>query len=479
MVRPKTVRPMLKTSRMKKKSKDLEASLMLEEDNHIQSEYITNLQQQIYFLELELQVMKEKAASGRFAGGTGLSKNAPLDTHMNSLREKYAAMEKKYRKKMRDKEREVDDTQVKEKKVMMKLHRTEAELSLSKDRTDELEKQLESMNLEHVKKVVAKDHRIIDLEESLASKKKELDEKTASSQLKQTALLNTIDSLKSEIKEQKAKLEETTAEALLHERKRIAAQENESRIQEEFLIKDAEVVRILDELDKEKDIIRKLDTKTQTLELEMKAERDAATRSNALVANLREKYERQSDELKKIEATFKEFKASDERWRKKYNILDVDNESLQKKFETLTTEYEHLHTALTQEQEEKNTLIVKNEDDVDIIRRLEERQKELDSKIELLQKLRNDHETEAKIAIQDQSKAEQKLADFQADHDELVEKYEAVCSDFDVASKRLAVSTQLENIDLEQFTTLCSANLKIADSIKGLMSSLDKSNNRR
>jgi len=469
----------MKTSRMKKKAKDFEASLMLEEDNHIQSEYITNLQQQIYFLELELQVMKEKAASGRFAGGTGLSKNAPLDTHMNSLREKYAAMEKKYKKKLRDKEREVDETQVREKRVQKKLQRTEADLTTSSERVEELEKQIEAMNLEHVKKVVGKDHRIIDLEESLASKKKELEEKAASSQTKQTTLLNTIDILKTEIKDQKNKLEEAKDDAQLHERKRLAAQENESCIQEEFLIKDAEVVRILDELEKQKDIVRKLDTKTQTLELEMKAERDAASRSNALLLNLREKYERQTDELKQLEATFKEFKASDERWRKKFNILDVDNESLQKKFETLTSEHEQLQNVLIQEQEEKNTFIVKHEDDLDMIRRLEERQKELDSKIELLQKLRNDHETEAKIAQLDQSKAEQKLADFQTEHEELVEKYESVCSDLDVATQRLAVSAQLENIDLEQFTTLCSANLKIADSIKGLMSSLEKSASKK
>ena len=88
-------------SRNKKSSGiDIEKNILQNEDNYLQSEYITNLQQQIYFLELELQVMKEKQASGRFAG-KGLSSNVPLDTHMNSLRDKYTAMEKKFKKKIR------------------------------------------------------------------------------------------------------------------------------------------------------------------------------------------------------------------------------------------------------------------------------------------------------------------------------------------------------------------------------------------
>lgn len=72
------------------------------EKSHLQGEYITNLQQQIYFLELELQIMKEKATTGQFAGRTNISKTAPIDTHVNSLRDKYQYMEKKFKKKVKE-----------------------------------------------------------------------------------------------------------------------------------------------------------------------------------------------------------------------------------------------------------------------------------------------------------------------------------------------------------------------------------------
>jgi len=99
------------TNRRTSGVRDKEKEALVDEDNYLSSEYITNLQQQIYFLELELQVMKEKQASGRFAG-KALGTNVPLDTHMNSLRDKYTSMEKKFKKKIRKME---EDSEIKTK----------------------------------------------------------------------------------------------------------------------------------------------------------------------------------------------------------------------------------------------------------------------------------------------------------------------------------------------------------------------------
>merc|ERR1712154_157891 len=63
---------------------------------------------------------KEKQSSGRFAG-KALSTNVPLDTHMNSLRDKYMAMEKKFKKKIRKMEEEADNLSKKNEDLSMKL----------------------------------------------------------------------------------------------------------------------------------------------------------------------------------------------------------------------------------------------------------------------------------------------------------------------------------------------------------------------
>merc|ERR1719410_2172938 len=122
-------------TRSNRRGRDAEKEQLVEEDNHLSSEYITNLQQQIYFLELELQVMKEKQSSGRFAG-KALSTNVPLDTHMNSLRDKYMAMEKKFKKKIRKMEEEADNLHKKNEELSMKLER---ETTANQDCTAKIE----------------------------------------------------------------------------------------------------------------------------------------------------------------------------------------------------------------------------------------------------------------------------------------------------------------------------------------------------
>jgi hypothetical protein len=78
----------------------------------LENEYIVNLQQQVYFLELELNLMKKAGGGGGSTNPTGLrgsgapsageatsdAPDAPLDDVMVSLREKYVRMEAEYKK---------------------------------------------------------------------------------------------------------------------------------------------------------------------------------------------------------------------------------------------------------------------------------------------------------------------------------------------------------------------------------------------
>ena len=86
----------------------------------LENEYIVNLQQQVYFLELELNLLKKAGGGGGSMNPAGLRgsgaptgngdasmtdanvPDAPLDDVMLSLREKYVKMEAEYKKDMED-----------------------------------------------------------------------------------------------------------------------------------------------------------------------------------------------------------------------------------------------------------------------------------------------------------------------------------------------------------------------------------------
>jgi hypothetical protein len=87
-----------------------------DESQNLENEYIVNLQQQVYFLELELNLLKKSGgSSGQTAGLRGSSApdstdpDAPLDNVILSLREKYITMEDDYKNKVKELENRLAD----------------------------------------------------------------------------------------------------------------------------------------------------------------------------------------------------------------------------------------------------------------------------------------------------------------------------------------------------------------------------------
>ncbi len=79
------------------------AAASADASSSIRDEYITNLQQQIYFLELENNLLKKSGAAGGSGGGKGagpsldIDPSGPLETHLSTLRSKYTDLEGQYK----------------------------------------------------------------------------------------------------------------------------------------------------------------------------------------------------------------------------------------------------------------------------------------------------------------------------------------------------------------------------------------------
>lgn len=70
-------------------------------DRQLEKDYVINLQQQVYFLELELNLLK-KASVPKAVGGLGIDvlPDGPLESVILALREKYDKMEAEYKHKL-------------------------------------------------------------------------------------------------------------------------------------------------------------------------------------------------------------------------------------------------------------------------------------------------------------------------------------------------------------------------------------------
>ena len=78
--------------------------------------------------------------------GKGLNSNAPLDTHMNSLRDKYMQMEKKYKKRLRKLEEENDTFKTENKDLTKRLERESQQNLEFHSRIENFETEIEKKN---------------------------------------------------------------------------------------------------------------------------------------------------------------------------------------------------------------------------------------------------------------------------------------------------------------------------------------------
>ena len=109
------------------------SSQKIEQSSKIESDFIENLKKQIYFMEMELKLMKEREKEIAKSGGFTQLFNDDKDpsTHIQQLKVKYANMRKKMEDQilsLNDKKREVTGTNVSLKAKLASLQKLEQEV---------------------------------------------------------------------------------------------------------------------------------------------------------------------------------------------------------------------------------------------------------------------------------------------------------------------------------------------------------------
>jgi len=453
---------------------DPEKDGLIDEDNYLQSEYITNLQQQIYFLELELQVMKEKQASGRFAG-KALSTNVPLDTHMNSLRDKYMSMEKKFKKKIRKMEEEEEKITKKNEELTMKLERATIE---NKDYSETLEKysqEREASNNSHLADKLKLENRVEKLNDKL-SEKNNLYE-TISDKYREFRIESRteIDKLKDEIRTFKKDIEESKRISNITEenKKKIEIELIES--QENVTLKSEEITSLKNENFNYRDEIRSWEHKCKKLEMDVEQEKEVSNKYERENQNLRKNILELEQEIKDEQKKLSDLEKSETRWS--HNIVDLRNQ-IEKKDEDikrLTEKCSDFTIQCNQYVEDGHRL---NEQINDTKDKLSQSNELLVSTNNNMKKL---EDTNLELKKDNIIKSDM-IDSFNPQKEQLtkeVNKYreqnELLIIEVNNLKQKLKVADKLESINLDEFKTLCTTNLRVADSIKTLMSTINQS----
>lgn len=461
-----------------KKQMDFEKQMLASEDNYLQSEYITNLQQQIYFLELELQVMKEKQASGRFAGKSSLSNNAPIDTHMNSLRDKYTSMEKKYKKKIKKLEMENDELQMKNEELCKELQREKGlsmELTQSINVYEENQSKTKTINLSEKLKLEKK----IDKLTTKFDEKSQLYEQTCEkyrnfrveSRKDNDVLKYEIEDLKKEMtkqNEQVSKIDEQRQECQV---KLIETEENNRLLKQD-----------LSELKEEnlnnKDKIREWEHKYKKLEMDCENERENISKIDNINRDLRQKITSYENEIETLNEKISSDKKLQDKWSVKIIEAQNENENLLNEKKSLQIEMNDLkQNRLLKVTEDFHRLNESINDQKDKMSHITEINENLQNSIKKIEDINMELKKENILLTDKCEKYETEVGEIKDINKKYLTEKEKLSIECQTLKQRLSVSNKLENIDLSQFKSLCNTNLQIADSIKHLMSTIQNNEN--
>eukprot|EP00484_Ammonia_sp_Unknown_P011119 CAMPEP_0197072062 /NCGR_PEP_ID=MMETSP1384-20130603/209906_1 /TAXON_ID=29189 /ORGANISM="Ammonia sp." /LENGTH=529 /DNA_ID=CAMNT_0042510875 /DNA_START=63 /DNA_END=1653 /DNA_ORIENTATION=- len=484
-------------------SGDTEKDALMNEDNYLQSEYITNLQQQIYFLELELQVMKEKQASGRFAG-KALSSNVPLDTHMNSLRDKYMSMEKKFKKKIRKMEEDGESlTKKSEEQSMQLLDATNLNRELA-DKVEAYEKEREASSNSHLADRLKFENRIEKLNGKL-SEKNSLYESISDKYREFRVEANSeIDGLKDnvrnlkkeidEIKKQMAAMEEAKKraeieliecqEAVTVNTETMSTLKNENFNQRdeirawEHKYKKLEIhgnnVDIEEENFNQRDEIRAWEHKYKKLEMDLEQERAVSAKYERENQNLRKQMMELEEEIKAEQKKVADANKTEDRWSARIVELRHELELKANQMKALT---ERLKEAQAEKQQYTEDSYRQKEQINDSVDKLSQCNELLNASNKSLKKLEDlnlelKKDNIIKTDIVDKFDAEREH--LQKEVSRFKQENQSLAAECHTLRQKLNIANKLENINLDEFKTLCSTNLRVADSIKTLMSTINK-----
>lgn len=452
---------------------DAEKDALIDEDNYLQSEYITNLQQQIYFLELELQVMKEKQASGRFAG-KALSSNVPLDTHMNSLRDKYMSMEKKFKKKIRKMEEEEEKISKKNEELTMKLDRATTENKDLSEKVEKYEQDREASNNSHLADKLKLENRVEKLNEKLTEKNNLYESISDKYREFRIESRTEIDKYKDEIRNLKKEIEDIKKQQSINDEQKKKVQVQLIECQENVTLKSEEITQLKNENFNYRDEIRGWEHKFKKLEMDIEQEKEVCTKYERENQNLRKKILELEQEIKDEQKKVSDIEKSEDRWSQ--NIIDLRTE-----IEKKTVEIKGLNERCSDQQIKINQYI---EDSHRLNEQINDTNDKLSQSNELLMTTNNNLKKleDVNLELKKDNIIKTDIIDsFNPQKEALTkevnktrEQNELLIIEVNNLKQKLNVANKLENINLDEFKTLCSTNLRVADSIKTLMSTINQ-----
>jgi len=461
----------MRTTRSKGR-KDAEKDQLMGEDNYLQGEYITNLQQQIYFLELELQVMKEKQQSGRFAG-KALSSNVPLDTHMNSLRDKYMSMEKKFKKKIRKMEQDAETLSKKNEELTMRLDREGAANEQLSETCHQHEEDRESAQNARLAERLRLEKKVEKLEGKLAEKNALYESISDKFREFRVTTRTDIDALKDDNKALTKELAESAKdyEAMETAKKKVSVQLVES--EENVHLKSEELLTLRNENFAAKDTIRGWEHKHKKLEMDIEQEKEVSAKYERENQSLRKQILELEAEIKDEQKKLADINKSEQRWsgtlvelrhelEKSQATVEKGNESIAA-FEARVHQMSEDHHRLTEQMADVNDKLSQATEALTAatlnLKKME------DANLEL----RKDNMLKSDVVDRFDAEKERMSKEI----GRLRESNELLQVEGNALKQKLNVSNKLENINLDEFKTLCSTNLRVADSIKTLMSTIN------
>lgn len=438
----------------------------------MQGEYVTNLQQQIYFLELELQVMKEKQQSGRFAG-KALSSNVPLDTHMNSLRDKYMSMEKKFKKKIRKMESDAETLSKKNEELTMRLDREGAANEELSETCHQHEEDRESAQNSRLAERLKLEKTVEKLDSKLAEKNALYEAISDKFREFRVTARTDIDALKDEKKGLIKQLADASkdCEAMEIAKKKVSVALVES--EESVHLMGEELQTLKNENFAAKDVIRGWEHKHKKLEMDIEQEKEVSAKYERENQSLRKQILELEAEIKDEQKKLADISKSEQRWSG--TLVDLRHE-LEKSQTTVEKGAESIavfEAKVHQMNEDHHRL---TELMADVNDKLSQATEALTAATLNGQKLETSNlelrkDNMLKSDVVDRFDAEKERLSKEVSR--LRESNELMQVEGNALKQKLNVSNKLENINLDEFKTLCSTNLRVADSIKTLMSTIN------
>eukprot|EP00485_Elphidium_margaritaceum_P014950 CAMPEP_0202725840 /NCGR_PEP_ID=MMETSP1385-20130828/184306_1 /ASSEMBLY_ACC=CAM_ASM_000861 /TAXON_ID=933848 /ORGANISM="Elphidium margaritaceum" /LENGTH=497 /DNA_ID=CAMNT_0049392045 /DNA_START=101 /DNA_END=1594 /DNA_ORIENTATION=- len=465
----------LRSTRAKrsKGSADTEKDLLQSEDNYLQSEYITNLQQQIYFLELELQVMKEKQASGRFAG-KALGSNVPLDTHMNSLRDKYMSMEKKFKKKIRKMEEETESSQRENEEIKLKVQDLEGEHSGLTQKVEQYEQQIEAENNSHLADKLKFEQRIEKLNEKLTEKTNLYETIADKYREFRIETRSEIDTLKENIRSLKKEIEDQKKRMSLEAQDKEKCQVQLIECQENVTLKQEEISTLKEENFNYRDVVRGWEHKYRKLEMDIEQERGVSTKYETENQSLRKKILELEQQLREEQTQVSNMQKSENRWSETVVRLRNEIERKQQEAKSVAEQLNDGQIKIQQFIEDTHRLNEQLTDNGDKLSQVNEQLTATNATVTKLEQANLELKKENLIKTDVVDKFEAEKEDLHKQLQKYKQQQQSLQVECNALTQKLSISNKLENINFDEFKNLCSTNLRVADSIKHLMSTLNQ-----